>query len=91
MEILYTCIIMLILSLIFSSIIVAIDTKEIKVEDKRFDKIRNLIAGINCGCCGFYNCDNFCKNLLIGKCKVDDCKITKNENKQKINKILNKK
>jgi Na+-translocating ferredoxin:NAD+ oxidoreductase RNF subunit RnfB len=91
MEILYTCIIMLILSLLFGSIIVIIDTKEETKENEEFNKIRSLIAGLNCGCCGYNNCDNFCKNLIDNKCKVDDCKITKYENKQKINEILNKK
>lgn len=58
--------------------------------DERLDKILQLLAGANCGACGKASCEAFAQALLNQELDINTCKVTTEEAKNKISKILNR-
>ena len=57
-------------------------------KDARIDEIVNNLPKANCGACGYPGCEGFAKAIIDGKANVDDCKVSKKENKTEIANIL---
>ncbi len=57
-------------------------------KDERLDEVGDLLAGANCGGCGYAGCGGFAQALLKGEANISDCPSTKAENKEKIAEIL---
>ena len=57
-------------------------------KDARLEEIEGLLAGANCGGCGYPGCSGFAEALLSGVANISDCPSTKDENKAKIGEIL---
>jgi len=57
-------------------------------ENPKIKETNDLLAGANCGACGFPGCEGFAKALIEGRASLDACKPTKKENKEKINAVL---
>lgn len=91
MEILIPVLILGIMGCAFG-VLLGIAAKIFRVEkDEREEKIAELLAGANCGGCGYPGCSGFAKALIEGIANVSDCPTTKPENKEKISEILGKK
>ncbi|MDR0855906.1 MAG: RnfABCDGE type electron transport complex subunit B, partial [Clostridiales bacterium] len=59
--------------------------KKFAVEtDERIERVEKLLAGVNCGGCGYPGCAGFADALCKGDATVDKCNPTKAENKEKI-------
>jgi len=70
-------------------ILLGIAAKAFRVEkDEREEKILELLAGANCGGCGYPGCGGFASALCEGKANLSDCPSTKAESKEKIAEIL---
>ncbi|MDD5729979.1 MAG: RnfABCDGE type electron transport complex subunit B [Candidatus Omnitrophica bacterium] len=90
MEILIPVITLGALGLIFG-VGLAIASKKLSVKtDPRLEKIHGLLPGANCGACGGAGCFGFAEDLLSGKLNVDACRVSNDEIKEKIAKILGK-
>lgn len=64
--------------------------KKLKVEhDERIDKVKDNLAGVNCGGCGYAGCSAFAEALVKGETTLDKCKATGVEQKQEIATLLN--
>lgn len=63
--------------------------KAFRVEkDERIELISELLAGANCGGCGYAGCGGFADALCKGVANISDCPSTKPENKERIAAIL---
>ncbi len=51
-------------------------------------KVKELLAGFNCGACGYGNCDNLAKAICEKKASAEDCLPIFEENIEKIKKIV---
>jgi electron transport complex protein RnfB len=51
-------------------------------EDKRLERIIELLPRYNCGACGFPGCQGMAEALLTGKVKPAQCKPIKKEDKE---------
>lgn len=61
------------LGLLFG-VVLSFADKKFKVEtDPRVQKIRENVAGANCGACGYPGCDGFAKAVAEGKAPVNGC------------------
>ncbi len=70
-------------------LLLAFASKKFEVEvDLRELEIRALLAGANCGGCGYPGCNGFAAALVAGGAKVDACPATPKENVKKIAGIL---
>ena len=70
-------------------ILLGICAKAFRVKkDDRIEKIGELLAGANCGGCGYPGCGGFAEALCQGVANITDCPSTKPENKEKIAEIL---
>lgn len=70
-------------------ILLGVAAKAFKVEkDERIETISELLAGANCGGCGYAGCSAFAEALCQGKATLSDCPGTKQENKDRIAMIL---
>ena len=56
--------------------------------DEKTEKIKEKLAGANCGGCGYAGCADFAKALSEGKAEITGCGPTSNENKAEIAQIL---
>lgn len=56
--------------------------------DKRVEKIRNHLPGLNCGACGFAGCDDFAPALVKNPSLIDACKVVSQEERRKIGEVL---
>lgn len=56
--------------------------------DERVEQARDLLAGANCGACGFPGCDGLASALVSGEAPLSACPVTSTENKAKIGEIL---
>ncbi|HRR89552.1 MAG TPA: 4Fe-4S binding protein, partial [Eubacteriales bacterium] len=56
--------------------------------DEKAEQIAPLLAGANCGGCGYPGCSGFAAALAAGKATVEACAATSSENKIKIAEIL---
>jgi len=91
MEIIIPIIILGSLGLIFG-IGLAIASKKLSVHtDPRLEKIHGLLPGSNCGACGGAGCFGFAESLLSGKLRPDACRVSSDEIKEQIARILGEK
>ncbi len=91
MEIIIPIIILGSLGLAFG-IGLAIASKKLSVQtDHRLEEIQGLLPGSNCGACGGAGCFGFAESLLSGKLQPDACKVSADEVKEKIARILGEK
>ena len=56
--------------------------------DERVEKVRECLAGANCGACGYPGCDGFAKAVVAGEAKVNACVPAGNEGAAKIAAIM---
>lgn len=76
------------LALVLSLLIVLISRFcEVK-QDPRIDEVNELLAGANCGACGYPGCSGFAKALVEGKADLSACGQTNAANKIEISNIL---
>ncbi|MDD2688844.1 MAG: RnfABCDGE type electron transport complex subunit B [Candidatus Omnitrophica bacterium] len=67
----------------------AIASKKLAVQvDPRLERIHGLLPGSNCGACGGAGCFGFAESVLSGKLSIDACRISSEETKEKIAKML---
>lgn len=57
-------------------------------KDARESQVRELLAGANCGACGFPGCDGMASALVKGDATIGNCPVTSMENAAKIAAIL---
>lgn len=70
-------------------ILLGVAARAFKVQkDERVELISELLAGANCGGCGYAGCGGFAQALCDGKANISDCPSTKTENKDRIAAIL---
>ena len=70
-------------------ILLGLAAKAFKVEkDERVEQVTELLAGANCGGCGYPGCAGFAEALCAGKANLSDCPSTKPEQKEKIAALL---
>ena len=70
-------------------ILLGVAAKAFRVKkDERIDQIGELLAGANCGGCGYPGCGGFAEALCQGVANITDCPSTKPENREKIGEIL---
>lgn len=82
-------IILTILSLILSIVLVFIDDKLNKKENRR-NKIRTLLPGYNCGACGFGSCEGMCNAIMEDLDNYKKCKPLKNDALKNMEEYINK-
>jgi len=56
--------------------------------DPRLDKVFSKLPGANCGACGMPGCMGFAEGLIKGKCSVEGCAVTEEEDRKAIAGIL---
>ena len=87
-EILFPVAILVGLAFIFA-VAIAFFSKKFKVHgDEKIEKINELLAGANCGGCGYGGRADFAKALAEGKVNISACGVTSKENKDVIAEIL---
>lgn len=87
-EILYPVIILTGIA-IFFSILIAIFSKRFAIKkDLQVETVLGLLAGANCGACGYAGCEAFAKALVKGEAKLSMCNATNKECKKKIGALL---
>lgn len=57
-------------------------------EDPRIGEVSELLAGANCGACGYAGCSGYAKALVEGTATIDACGQTTAANKAQISNIL---
>ena len=63
--------------------------KKLAVEkDERIDKVKDCLAGANCGGCGYAGCTAYAEALVKGETTLEKCAATDTESKEEIAKIL---
>ena len=63
--------------------------KKLAVEkDERIDKVKDCLAGANCGGCGYAGCNAFAEALVKGETTLEKCAATDVESKQEIASVL---
>jgi Na+-translocating ferredoxin:NAD+ oxidoreductase RNF subunit RnfB len=91
MEILIPILTLGILGLIFG-IGLALASKKLAVQvDPRLEKIHGLLPGSNCGACGGAGCFGFAEALLSGKMEASACRVSAEQVKEQIARLLGKK
>ncbi len=56
--------------------------------DKLLCEVKNLLAGFNCGACGYGDCQGLAKAIVSKKAKADECLPIDEENIEKIDKLI---
>lgn len=70
-------------------VLLGLAAKAFRVEkDERVELISDLLAGANCGGCGYAGCSAYAQALCDGTANISDCPSTKAENKDRIAAIL---
>ena len=70
-------------------LLLALASKKFAVKvDPKVEEIRELLAGANCGACGYPGCSGYAAALAEGKAPIDACSVTSMENRGKIAGIL---
>ena len=77
-----------VLAIIFGALIVLVSKICFVKEDERISKTADLLAGANCGGCGYAGCADYARALAEGKATLCDCNATSNDAKEKIAQIL---
>ncbi|MCM8795487.1 MAG: RnfABCDGE type electron transport complex subunit B, partial [Candidatus Omnitrophica bacterium] len=67
-------------------------SKKLAVQvDTRLEKINALLPGANCGACGKAGCFGFAQAILSGEAKIDTCRVSSDQIKEEIAKVLGRK
>ncbi|MFZ5974358.1 MAG: RnfABCDGE type electron transport complex subunit B [Bacillota bacterium] len=70
-------------------LLLALASRKFAVEaDPKVEAVRELLAGANCGACGFPGCNGLAAAMAEGKAPIDACPVTSRENRGKIADIL---
>ena len=77
-----------VLAVVFAAFIVLVSKLCAVPTDEKAEKIKEQLAGANCGGCGFAGCADFAAALSQGKATINGCGPTPVENKKKIAEIL---
>ena len=77
-----------VLAIVFAALIVLVSKLCFVKEDERIAQTADLLAGANCGGCGYAGCADYAKALAEGRASLCDCNATSNESKEKIAQIL---
>lgn len=77
-----------VIAIFFAALIVLVSKLCAVPKNEKAEKIRENLAGANCGGCGFAGCDDFAKALAKGRADIKNCGPTPAENKSKIAEIL---
>lgn len=88
MEYIYPILILFVIALLFGVLITLLSKKLAVKKDEKEEQTEKLLAGANCGGCGYAGCAAFAKALVEGKAKLSDCNATPKDNKDKIAGIL---
>lgn len=81
--------IMAVLALVFAVLIVLVSKyMAVNNENEKFNDVRKLLAGANCGSCGKAGCDDFARGLCDGTSKLSECNPTSAKNKEMIAELL---
>lgn len=80
--------IILAISVILAFLLAFLSKKFAVKRDEKIDAIKCLLAGANCGGCGYAGCDAFAVALSKGEATMNQCKPTTPENKIQIANIL---
>lgn len=51
-------------------------------------KVKSLLAGFNCGACGYGDCDGLAKAIVCKKASAEECLPIDEENIETINKLI---
>ena len=76
------------IAIVFAILIVLVSKLCFVKEDEKAKAISELLAGANCGGCGYAGCADFAKALSEGNAQISACGATPDENKQSIAEIL---
>ena len=88
MEILIPIIILGVMGAAFG-VLLGFAAKAFRVEkDERIEQVGELLAGANCGGCGYAGCSAYAEALCKGVANLSDCPSTKDDAKEKIAEIL---
>lgn len=87
-EILFPVALLVGLAVIFAVAIAFFSKKFVVHEDEKVEKITELLAGANCGGCGYGGCADFAKAVVEGKVNVSACGVTSKHNRDLIAEIL---
>ena len=77
-----------VLAVAFAVFIVLVSKLCAVPEDEKTEKIKEQLAGANCGGCGYAGCSDFAKALAEGKADISKCGPTPAANKAAIAEIL---
>lgn len=67
----------------------AVAAKKLAVKtDPRLETIMGLLPGANCGACGGAGCFGFAESILSGKLAIDACRVSEEQVKEQIAKLL---
>jgi Na+-translocating ferredoxin:NAD+ oxidoreductase RNF subunit RnfB len=80
MAIVYAVIVLTGIGVLFSAALGYADKKFSVEVDERAARVREALAGANCGACGFAGCDAFADALVKGKAKVTNCPVSNTAN-----------
>ncbi len=70
-------------------VLIAFVSKKLAVkEDVRIGEVENLLAGANCGACGYAGCADLAKAIVEGRAKPNTCPVTTKEKAIKIGEIV---
>lgn len=88
MEIIIPVIVLGVMGLVFGALL-GIAAKAFRVEkDERIEQVQELLAGANCGGCGYAGCSAFAEAVVAGKANPSACPSTKKENIHQIAEIM---
>lgn len=73
MPIVYTMLVLGALGILFGLVLSFADKKFHVPVDEKVGKIREAVAGANCGACGFPGCDGFAEAVAKGTAPIDGC------------------
>ncbi len=76
------------LALIFGILIAFVSKKLAIKEDVRIGQVEKLLAGANCGACGYAGCADLAKAIVEGRARPDTCPVTTKEKARKIGEIV---
>lgn len=76
------------IAVIFGLLLSYVGKKLAVKRDEKIERTEKLLAGANCGGCGFAGCAAFAEALAKGKAELSACGATSKENKAEISAIL---
>lgn len=80
--------VLFIIAILFGIVIVVLSKVFAVPVDENVEKVRDNLAGANCGACGYAGCDDFAKALCAGKTELSGCSVTDKAHKKIIASLL---